>query len=61
MNEAQTKGWIAWELFANGAARLELRVWQPDTPVLPYRRTVAGFENVQEAPTLSPQATIAFR
>lgn len=35
INDAQIKGWIAWELFTDGAARLELRIWQPDAPVIP--------------------------
>ena len=34
-NDAQIKGWITWELFTEGASRLELRIWTPDTPLVP--------------------------
>lgn len=35
VNDAQIKGWIAWELFTDGAARLELQIWTPDHPMMP--------------------------
>lgn len=35
LNDAQIKGWISWELFTEGASRLELRIWTPDAPVIP--------------------------
>lgn len=34
-NDAQIKGWIAWELYTDGASRLELQIWEPDVAMLP--------------------------
>ena len=35
VNDAQIKGWIAWELYTDGASRLELQIWEPDMAMLP--------------------------
>ena len=35
VNDAQIKGWIAWEVYTEGASRLELQIWEPDSPRLP--------------------------
>ena len=35
VNDAQIKGWIAWERYTDGASRLELQIWEPDVVMLP--------------------------
>lgn len=35
INDCLIKGWIAWEVYTEGASRLELQIWEPDSPRLP--------------------------
>ena len=35
VNDAQIKGWMAWEFYTDGASRLELQIWTPDVAMLP--------------------------
>ena len=39
VNDAQIKGWIAWERYTDGASRLELQIWEPDMVMLPAPET----------------------